>query len=271
MILKPTIDRVTSQAIRIETSDRTGSLLSVRALTSMVLTLLLLMAVGYVGQSLTRAASFPIKKVTVEGDFRYLTTEYIQTMVGRSLRGGFFQIDVQEIRRGLLEEPWVMEATIERKWPDALRVAIREQQPAAQWGQHALLNTVADIFAPLSGTFPRDLPHLNGPVGSETEVLKTYRVIAERMEPLGLSVACLELSERGAWTAGFKDQTRLTLGRHRIEERLQRFRRSFESALEANWSNIESIDLRYTNGFAVQARKIEDADDGLERLRVPFN
>jgi cell division protein FtsQ len=236
-----------------------------RLLWSMLLTLALLVAVGYVGQSLTRTTSFPIKKVTVEGDFRFLTPGYIQTLVGRSLHGGFFQLDVQEIRRSLLEEPWVMEATIERIWPDVLRVSINEQRPAAQWGKHALLNTAADMFAPGVGTFPQDLPQLSGPVGSESEVLATYRLIAARMAALDLSVAWLELSERGAWTVGLTDETRLILGRHRIDERLQRFRQGFESALKENWHNVESIDLRYTNGFAIQERKLPKADLELEK------
>lgn len=255
-----------NQAVRKQASTPSvHSPLTARSLWSMTLTLILLVAVGYVGQSLTRATSFPIKNVTVEGDFRYLTPGYIQTLVGQSLRGGFFQIDVQEIRRSLLEEPWVMEATIERRWPDVLRVAISEQQPAARWGNHALLNTAADVFAPALGTFPQHLPRLSGPVGSETEILSTYRVIAERMMPLGLSVTWLELSERGAWTVGLQNETRLILGRHRINERLQRFRRAFESALKENWSDIESIDLRYTNGFAIQERKLEDSHYGLDK------
>lgn len=233
---------------------------TLRSLMAMLLTLFLLGAVGYVGQSLARATSFPINKVTVEGDFRYLTPGYIQSLVSRSLHGGFFQIDVQEIRRGLLEEPWVMEATIERRWPDVIRVAISEQRPAARWGGHALLNTAADVFAPNLGTFPQDLPRLDGPVGSELEVLTTYRAVTERMRALGLTVASLELSERGAWTVGLTGDTRLILGRNRIEERLERFRLAYDLALRDTWSDVESVDLRYTNGFAIQERKPAEAE-----------
>ncbi len=255
-----------NQAVRKQTNaPPEPAPVTARLLWSMLLSLVLLVAVGYVGQSLTRATSFPIKKVTVEGDFRFLTPGYIQTLVGQSLSGGFFQVDVQKIRHDLVEEPWVMEATIERIWPDVLRVSISEQRPAAKWGKHALLNTTADVFAPGVGSFPEDLPQLSGPVGSESEVLATYRLIAGRLTALDLAVAWLELSERGAWTVGLRDETRLILGRHRIDERLRRFRLAFESALKENWHNVESIDLRYTNGFAIQERKTEKAEFGLEK------
>jgi len=227
---------------------------SPRALVAMVITLGVLAILGYVGQSLSHSTNFPIRKVAVEGNFLFLTPGYIQALVSRSLHGGFFQVDVQEIRSGLLEEPWVRDAQIERRWPDIVRVRIEEQQPTARWGEHALLNTAADVFAPNPGTFPRGLPRLNGPVGSELEVLTTYRMVTERMRALGLKVASLELSERGAWTVGLEGETRLLLGRHRIEERLERFRAAYDLALKATWPEIASVDLRYTNGLAIRER-----------------
>lgn len=240
----------------------TEPLVSPRAFVAMVITLGVLAVLGYVGQSLSRSTNFPIRTVTVEGNFLFLTPGYIQSLVSRSLQGGFFQIEVQEIRAALLEEPWVRDAQIERRWPDVVRVTIEEQEPTARWGEHALLNTAADVFAPNPGTFPRGLPRLNGPVGSELEVLTTYRMVSGHMRALGLKVALLELSERGAWMVGLEGNTRLLLGRHRIEERLARFRVAYDLALKTTWAEIASVDLRYTNGLAIRGRTREAAGPG---------
>lgn len=244
-----------SQAIRRRPADLEPDVnLSPRVLISMALTLCLFAGVGYVGQSVLRATSFPINKVNVEGDFRFLTPAYIQSLVMPALQGGFFHVDVQRIRESLIDEPWVQDAQVERVWPDAINVNIREQRPAARWGRNALLNTEADVFAPSPGSFPGELPRLSGPVGTEREVLTNFRAIDARLARLGLKVEWVALSERGAWTVGLAGPVRLVIGRHRVDERLDRFEAAFARVLEDAWPRLASIDLRYTNGFAVQER-----------------
>lgn len=223
------------------------------------LSLALLIGFGYVAQSITSGASYPIRKVSVEGDFRFLTPTYIQSLVTRVLNGGFFQIDVQSIHQQLLDEPWIYDATVERVWPDVIRVAIKEQVPTAQWGQNALLNADADIFAPNPTSIPSALPKLSGPVGSESEVLHAYHDITKQLAVLRLEVAAVALSSRGAWTITLRDDTRLILGRDHIPQRLDRFCTAFKPLLEAEWGRIQTVDLRFTNGFAVTARAPPEA------------
>lgn len=230
---------------------------SMRGLLSMLVSLILLAGLGYVGQSLQRPGSFPIRKVAVEGDFRHLAPAYVETLVAGGLKGGYFQIDVQALRDRLLGEPWIKDAAVERVWPDVLRVAITEQQPVARWGKRALLNTEADVFAPDPDSFPPGLVYLRGPVGSEEEVLSAYRRIERQMQALDLKIARLGLSDRGAWTLSLADGTRLVLGRERLNERLSRFQRAYVAGLRDKWSAVASVDLRYTNGFAVMERKVE--------------
>jgi cell division protein FtsQ len=230
---------------------------SLRGLLSMLVSLILLAGLGYVGQSLQRPGSFPIRKVAVEGDFRHLAPAYVETLVAGGLQGGYFQIDVQALRSRLLGEPWIKDAAVERVWPDVLRVAITEQQPVARWGKDALLNTQAEVFKPHPDSFPSGLVHLRGPVGSEEEVLSAYHRIERQMQALELKVARLGLSDRGAWTLGLAGGTRLVLGRERLNERLSRFERAYVAGLRDGWSTVASVDLRYTNGFAVMERKVE--------------
>ena len=232
-----------------------------RGLLSMVLTLLLLAGLGYIGQSLQKPGSFPIRKVAVEGDFRHLAPGYVQTLVGGALHGGFFQIDVQRLRLGLLREPWVREASVQRVWPDTVRVIITEQVPAARWGSDALLNIEASVFRPARGSIPPGLVRLDGPAGSEREVLATFRSLAPRLRTLGLELVRLRLSDRGAWSFRLADRTRVILGRDRLQERLDRFERAYRAGLADVWSTIAAVDLRYTNGFAVLEREVEKTDE----------
>ena len=197
---------------------------------------------------------FPIRKVKVDGDFRYLASEQIESLVSSAVRGGFFEVDVQKIRARILQEPWVLDATVVRAWPDAIRVSIREQRPVARWGEESLLSAQYRVFKPSNKRLPEGLAVLKGPPGSEPEVWSTYQQVQTALGPLGLKAAAVELSERRAWRVTLTDGATLILGRHFVAERLERFARAWPTVLEPNWARVASLDLRYTNGFAVRPR-----------------
>ncbi|MBI2802587.1 MAG: FtsQ-type POTRA domain-containing protein [Gammaproteobacteria bacterium] len=232
----------------------TAAPISFKSVVSIALSLVALVALGYFAQSAYRSVTYPIRKVMVEGDFRILTPTYIQSAVTDALDGGFFEIDVQKIKRRMLEEPWVAEVVVERVWPDAVRVTIKEQVPAATWGRHALLNGEADIFAPAAASIPSGLPRLDGPVGTESTVLAMYRTVAKRLTDLELKPVAVVLSQRGAWVVELADGAQLVLGRASLDERIARFTVAYAALLKSNWSHIGVVDLRYTNGFAVRER-----------------
>ena len=214
---------------------------------------------------LVKPGDFPIRKVKVDGDFRHLAPGAIESLVSSAVQGGFFEVDVQKIRARIMREPWVQDATVTRAWPDAIRVSIREQRPVARWGETALLSAQTQVFAPEKSTVPPGLVKLSGPKGSEAEVWATYRQIQESVEPLKLKVVDVALSERRAWRIVLEDGTTLVLGRHFLTERLGRFVRAWPDVLAPNWTRVSSLDLRYTNGFAVRPRNAPTADGARPR------
>lgn len=216
--------------------------------------LALLGGAGYFARLISDPAAIPIRKVTVEGDFVHLTQEHVQKLVSEAVHGGFFQVDVAAIRSRILDEPWLYDANVRRVWPDTISVSIREQQAVAAWGETSLLNAEGDIFAPDAATLPTGLVRLRGPVGTELEVLSTYRSIESRLARLGLHVAALSLSDRRALVLELAGGTTVIVGKHAVENRLARFQRVFDTLLREHWAQIAVVDLRYTNGFAIRRR-----------------
>jgi len=198
--------------------------------------------------------AYPIRKLTVDGEFRFLARESIQQLVGGAVSGGFFEVNVQQVRRMILREPWVREASVTRVWPDTIHVSIREQQPVARWGKDGLLSTTQEVFSPDPASFPPGLIRLYGPSGSEAEVWTTYRRANVLLGELGLKIGSLALSDRRAWQIVLSDGSTLLLGRHFTQERLERFIRAWPRILRENWTRVQTLDLRYTNGFAVKER-----------------
>lgn len=216
---------------------------------------------GWLTSALTDPAALPIRKVMVEGEFTHLVPDVLQEAVASSVNAGFFALDVTRIRRHLLDEPWIREATIRRVWPDALHVRVVEQTPVARWGRLAMLNEVGDIFAPSVDLIPTDLVQLNGPIGSEVEVLRKYYFLSGELAAVGIDIAVLQLSARYAWTLTTAGGKNIVLGRRELGQRLQRFLFGYQHGLSKAWPSVGHVDLRYTNGFAV-GQRTPQADNG---------
>ena len=216
---------------------------------------------GFLTQQVLDPKAFPIRKIAVDGEFHQLTTEHVQSVVSKAVLGGFFDVDVAKVRARILDEPWVFDAAVRRVWPDTIRVSIREQAAVARWGEYALLNKFADIFVPDASEIPSNLVVLDGPLGTETEILARYFSMQGKLDEVGLQVGRIHLSERRSWVVDIKGGATLLIGRHAVAERLGRFSRAFEHVLKSNWKRVALVDLRYTNGFAIR-EDLGVADNG---------
>lgn len=207
------------------------------------------------GVTLSNSDTLPIKQVRIEGDFTNLSPVDLQLLVTDKVRGGFFNLDVDAVRLALLDEPWVREVTVERIWPDALRVIVIEQTPYVRWKESGLLNSEGDYFAPELSTIPKDLPMLTGPEETELLLLDRFNLIQDRVQVLGFKVALVTLNERRAWSFQLENGIRVVLGRRYFEERLNRFLTLIPTTISGRIAQTDSIDMRYTNGFSIRWKK----------------
>jgi cell division protein FtsQ len=219
-----------------------------------IASVLALLAVGLGAERAMRPDAFPIREIRVAGEFRHLQPQAIRQLVIAAIDGGFFAVDVNSLRRRILEEPWVKQASVRRLWPSGLQVVIAEQDPVARWGTEQLLNSNGAAFTPSEPETGTRLPRLSGPSGSEQDVLARYRDYSRRLAGLGLALADVHQSERRAWTLVTGDGVRIVLGRKSPDVRLERFVRAYQAVLAGDWQQIGAVDMRYTNGLAVARR-----------------
>ncbi len=194
---------------------------------------------------------FPLGVVEVKGDFRYLQKEQLQAAVAPHATGGFFTVDVVAIRAAAEALPWVYKASVQRIWPETVRVQIEEQQPVAHWHGQGFLNRYGEAFFPEQEQHDTELPWLDGPDGQERKVLERYRQVSATLSPLGLQVERLQVDGRRAWELQLAGDIALKLGRMQPWLRLQRFVRAWPSVFAARLADLRTVDLRYSNGFSV--------------------
>lgn len=205
------------------------------------------------GWWLNQDDALPIKRVMVEGEFRYLDKEDLYTSIGDLASGGFFHVDVRAVKQAAESLPWVYRASVRRQWPDSLRIEIEEQTPLAYWGEDQIVNIRGEVFSPEPNTVREALPRFGGPDGTSRFVVTRYHLLSDQLAFAGLSIAELNLNDRRAWDIGLQNGMHLILGRGVSNTQLQRFVSVYPQLLqERDSQQMEYVDLRYSNGFAVR-------------------
>ena len=191
---------------------------------------------------------FPVRRIAVEGDMSHVTKEQLQYVVKNELKGTFFTLDLDKTRQAFEKLPWVRRVEVRRYWPDRLEVEIEEHKAIARWGSMALLNTYGERFDAASSD---PLPVLEGPEGTEKQLVEGFRQYQEVLATLGKQPTHVWLSDRRAWRLELDRELIVEIGRDDGVERLRRFVTAYPNSLARLEQPFKYVDLRYPNGFAV--------------------
>lgn len=197
-------------------------------------------------------STFPIKNVRVEGEFINLKPDALQSIVSESVRGGFFNVNVDVIQKVLLKEPWVDQVLVMRIWPDTINVIVTENVAVARWKDTGLLNSNGSYFSPSMNNINHALPVLSGPENTYQLLLDRYTFLQKEIDGLDIRITFLNLNERQSWEIVTDKNLKLLLGRDSFESRISNFVKHAYPKLNNDFKNIKSIDMRYTNGFSVE-------------------
>jgi cell division protein FtsQ len=200
---------------------------------------------------------WPVQTVNIKGKFKHLQQTQLQNEVAPLASAGFFGMNVSAIQEQLQNLPWVEQVSVRRVWPDQLSIAVREQQPVAYWGERGFLNPRAQVFEPEQSVDVPALPRFEGPDGYEQRVLLLYRQLRDMLKPLQLSVGSLQLDARRTWRVQLSNDLTVEIGRSNPVDRIARFVRVYPEILAAESGQLISVDLRYSNGFAVRRQQLD--------------
>jgi cell division protein FtsQ len=196
-----------------------------------------------------RLPVFALREIRLESSPAHVTREEVERRMRGAIRGNFFTLDLESIRTSFMRMPWVRNVELRRRWPDRLDVTLEEHVPLAQWAPAALVNTHGEVFkAPYTGP----LPVFVGPEGAAKEMAIQYEFFRRGLSSIGRRPAELLVSPRRAWRLKLENGVTVELGREHIEARFTRFVATYERMLEMLDHEIQYVDLRYANGFAVR-------------------
>lgn len=209
------------------------------------------------GQRVLDSLDQPITHVEVAGDLKQIDETVIAAWVQEQITEGVLSTDLRNLQAQLQARPWVANAAVRRKWPGVLAISLAEHEAVARWNEKALVTAEGLVFQPEQLPVFDELPHLWGADSSALEVLQKFHWMQGKFEALGMQLVSVSKAYRGAWQVEVVAQDvqtslQMALGKQDIEAKLARFETLYESVLKARLTEVERVDLRYTNGVAVQ-------------------
>ena len=204
-----------------------------------------------------RLPAFPLRQLIVTTPLDKVSPLQLEHTARTALTGNFFTVDLAAVKGAFERLPWVRNADVRRRWPDAIELSLEEHQAAARWtpkdGEVRLVNTHGEVF--LAGAVT-GLPGFSGPEGSASRILTRFAEFNDSLAPISRHLVSIQLSSREAWRLRLDDGVLLELGRdqpkHPLAERLTRFTETYPVARERMQAAIGVVDMRYPNGFALK-------------------
>lgn len=207
---------------------------------------------AWVSMGIVASDRWPIRWLELNGAFQRVSAEQLRASLAQHIDSNFFTVDLQELDASASKISWVSTVHISKSWPDTVSVTIEEYVPVAHWNRGQLISEDGRIFSVPGAEEIQGLPWLQGPDVRLDDVLTHWADFNDLLLPLGMEIQHLRLDQRGSWSMGLSNGTAVKLGRSAAEGRLLRLLQSWDSLLQQKGRIPSEIDLRYTNGYAVQ-------------------
>jgi len=201
------------------------------------------------------ALNRPIDSINVSGDLKRVSRKSVENNTKNILTKGFLSFNATEVKKKLETMDWVQSVEIARVWPNRIDIRIMEESLIGVWNNDLILNSSGKLYVVDQRSVPGDIPQLNGPNGSERDVMNLFIKIDSFLTGRGLYLEAITLDARGSWSFTIKPKIEIKLGKTEINQKLERFFLALDQSLLAKIHKVSYIDLRYSEGFAVSWKK----------------
>ncbi|MEE8365351.1 MAG: FtsQ-type POTRA domain-containing protein [Gammaproteobacteria bacterium] len=219
---------------------------------SWVLLLLPLVSSGvYLSQ---QGTFFPIRTIQLSGTFQYIDQQEVESTLQAFIGESFFSLDIQQVQQTISDKSWADSVSIRRIWPDRLNIRIVEKIPVARWDSEHLISHKAAVYHANTDAF-RQLPLVHAVNSSPEKILYRYYQLATRFDALNEKLVSVAMDSRGALDIELASGLKIKVGRDDIDRKVERLVTIYQQQIQPRRDEIELLDLRYSNGFAVAWKK----------------
>lgn len=195
---------------------------------------------------------FPIRKIDIQGEITQTNARTIEKIAQDNIHGNIFKADLDLAQKLFEQLPWIEKAEIRRRLPDTVEIKLIEHSVIARWGENALLDKNGKVF---QAQFDGELPIFEGNTGAENEMIARFALFQQEFNQTHLKIKKLIFTQRSAWSVELNNGLVVYLGREHELERLKKLMLVWLPVIEPQLEQLEYIDMRYRDGFAVKPKK----------------
>jgi cell division protein FtsQ len=197
---------------------------------------------------------FPIRTIQLSGTFQYIDQKEVESTLQAFIGKSFFSLDIQQVQQTISDKSWADSVSIRRIWPDRLNIRIVEKKPVARWDSEHLISHKAAVYHANTDAF-RQLPLVHAVNSSPEKILYRYYQLATRFDALNEKLVSVAMDSRGALEIELASGLKIKVGRDDIDRKVERLVTIYQQQIQPRRDEIELLDLRYSNGFAVSWKK----------------
>jgi len=226
------------------------------------ITVVLLMTGVVLVDQLLRPGRFTIERMDIHGSSAQVDAQTVERTAWLALIGNYFTADLEKIENALVRLPGVYQAAVRRHWPDTLEISITEAGAIALWyaTDGSAFESRDYVNLPPDSNITLQ-PVLRSPTADRHTVIDAFLYLVSSLSPFGLEVKSLSVNEVGDWVVVLQSVTlqipvelEIVVGKGDPVRKVDQFVAVFDSVLQDRLPDIERVDMRYDNGFAVQWR-----------------
>ncbi len=197
---------------------------------------------------------FPVVDVSISSEnLNEIQLKQITQAVKAQPKGNFFTVELQGMHEEISSLSWVKQVDVTRSWDRGVQIKVLPRKPIARFGSEYLLDVQGQVYVPADGNLAVDdsLVTLQGSPEQAELIMTQMHQVNEWFAPLGLSVEDMILTPRMTWLIKFNSGLRLLVDGENTTQKLLNVSKVLQNQLANKQKKIQSIDLRYKNGFAI--------------------
>ena len=190
---------------------------------------------------------YPINVVEITSTSSNYDNEKINDIV-LSIQGqDLLSLDLNDIKSNIRSDGWIRDVEIKKSFPDKLEIIIISQEPYAIYNSKIMMTDGTIIEASL---LPTDLPIIHDHTYDSLGSMNTMILTDNLLQKLDLDIKKIEI--HNSLIKVFTSTNILISDRDNYEVNLNRLVLSFKDLQTLFKRDIKSIDMRYSNGFAIK-------------------
>ena len=190
---------------------------------------------------------YPIEEVEITSTTSNYDTKKINDIVATIQGQDLLSLDLSDIKKSIRSDDWIRDVKIKKSFPDTLEIIIIPQQPFAIYNSKIMMMDGTVIGA---SSLPLDLPiivdHTNDSLNSMNIMIVTDKLLKK----IDLDIKKVEIHD--SLIKVFTSTNMLISDRVNYEVNLNRLIITFHDLKKLFKREIKSIDMRYSNGFAIK-------------------